>query len=273
MTSLNKRGSLNTSLKNARIFDDDSWDATQLKNEEEPWIEKPIKKETLSPAFKIKSEPEDSNSPFNKKLFENFNIKQESISPFTTPIKTEIKTEPKEEAIEACTSQDDSENANDTELFEQCSGPRRSPRKSIRDRLGPPVDTRENKARKSAKRTVFERESPYKRNEGNATKSYLKEKPQINKRPELMEVQAKKPKKSVNLESDVEVLKRRQKQIDFGKNTLGYEAYLEMVPRGSRSSEDPQTPNKNVKYSRRAWDGLIKQWRVRLHKYDPADNE
>lgn len=39
--------------------------------------------------------------------------------------------------------------------------------------------------------------------------------------------------------------------------------------REKRTPEDPWTPPKNIKYSRRAFDGLIKVWRKKLHCYDP----
>ncbi|XP_001358302.2 histone RNA hairpin-binding protein isoform X1 [Drosophila pseudoobscura] len=70
-------------------------------------------------------------------------------------------------------------------------------------------------------------------------------------------------------EADPAVLSRRQKQIDYGKNTAAYERYTEMVPKATRSREDPRTPNKYGKYSRRAFDGLVKIWRKSLHFYDP----
>lgn len=41
--------------------------------------------------------------------------------------------------------------------------------------------------------------------------------------------------------------------------------------RHERKPDDPMTPNKRRIYSRRGFDGLIKQWRLKLHKYDPSE--
>lgn len=71
-------------------------------------------------------------------------------------------------------------------------------------------------------------------------------------------------------EKDPEILSRRQKQIDYGKNTIGYDNYIRTVPRHERKFDDPRTPDKTRVYSRRAFDGLIKEWRLKLHKYDNA---
>lgn len=70
-------------------------------------------------------------------------------------------------------------------------------------------------------------------------------------------------------ERDPIVLRRRQKQIDYGKNTLGYQNYVENVPKINRTREQPRTPRKSVKYSRRSWDQQIKLWRIKLHNFDP----
>jgi histone RNA hairpin-binding protein len=71
--------------------------------------------------------------------------------------------------------------------------------------------------------------------------------------------------------NDPEIIKRRQKQIDYGKNTVGYQTYLKTVPKFRRAKEDPKTPNKNISYSRRSWDQQIRLWRIKLHAYDPPE--
>eukprot|EP00058_Branchiostoma_floridae_P024797 XP_002610287.1 hypothetical protein BRAFLDRAFT_126848 [Branchiostoma floridae] len=70
-------------------------------------------------------------------------------------------------------------------------------------------------------------------------------------------------------ETDQVTLMRRQKQIDYGKNTLAYDNYSQNTPRHARKKDDPWTPTKFAVCSRRAWDGRIKEWRKKLHNWDP----
>lgn len=77
-------------------------------------------------------------------------------------------------------------------------------------------------------------------------------------------------------EDDPRRLKQRQKQIDIGKNTLGYDRYSKVWPKSKRLSANrsrdmslPQTPDKRAKVSKRQFDGMVRKWRRLLHCFDP----
>jgi len=70
---------------------------------------------------------------------------------------------------------------------------------------------------------------------------------------------------SNSIESDPKVLERREKQILYGKNTESYKKYLEIVDKEKRSPRMPRTPNVKCKMNRRQWDGLVRNWKRRIH--------
>jgi len=74
----------------------------------------------------------------------------------------------------------------------------------------------------------------------------------------------------VSIEDDHNVLIRRQKDIDYGKNQSVYAEYLQNVEKEDRSDRQPWTPDKYEKMTRRNWDKQIKIWRKQMHYWrDP----
>ena len=70
---------------------------------------------------------------------------------------------------------------------------------------------------------------------------------------------------------DEETIRRRQKQIDYGKNNTSYDYYKKKVPKNKRPRYYPRTPDITLEYSRRQWDGLIKSWKLRVHDWVKKD--
>ena len=68
----------------------------------------------------------------------------------------------------------------------------------------------------------------------------------------------------------------RQRQIEYGYNTIGYARYLQLVPRAARSMNatvHPRTPDPHLKCSKRSYDGQVKKWRRLLHRYDVSEGQ
>jgi len=69
-------------------------------------------------------------------------------------------------------------------------------------------------------------------------------------------------------------IEQRQKTIDKGKNTIGYDIYSRTVKKEKRrkfSMITPSTPDHTVDIPNKKWLGMIRSWRVALHRYDPVD--
>uniref|UniRef100_K3WMX8 Histone RNA hairpin-binding protein RNA-binding domain-containing protein n=1 Tax=Globisporangium ultimum (strain ATCC 200006 / CBS 805.95 / DAOM BR144) TaxID=431595 RepID=K3WMX8_GLOUD len=73
-------------------------------------------------------------------------------------------------------------------------------------------------------------------------------------------------------ETDPHRLAQRQKQIDYGKNTIGYDRYCAAVPRQQRRKlVHPMTPDKTLNVGKKTFDAMVRKWRQALHKYDPPE--
>ena len=65
----------------------------------------------------------------------------------------------------------------------------------------------------------------------------------------------------------------RKKQVQKGKNTVGYDLYIKKISKESRKKipEHPSTPDYRADIPNRRWLGQLKAWRISLHQYDPSD--
>ena len=66
-------------------------------------------------------------------------------------------------------------------------------------------------------------------------------------------------------------IEKRQRQIDIGKSSTGYQNYIQKIPKDSRVEGEvrhPTTPNKNEQISKRRFDAKMSDWRRVLHLWD-----
>ena len=71
-------------------------------------------------------------------------------------------------------------------------------------------------------------------------------------------------------------IEQRDKQVRFGKNTVGYRCYVALVPKRHReenNQDHPHTPTTHLEYSKRGWDATLTQWRRTLHVWDHMESE
>jgi len=70
------------------------------------------------------------------------------------------------------------------------------------------------------------------------------------------------------IETDPDILYRRQKQIEYVKNSKNYKLYAREVPRDSRRSWMPQTPDTKRKLLKEnVWEILVKKWKLDVHNW------
>ena len=108
--------------------------------------------------------------------------------------------------------------------------------------------------------------SPYKNNKENQSpkssnpNSKNRNRSKSNPRPRFGQ-------RKIIVEEDPDILIRRQKDIDYGKNQEVYSEYLRNVEKEDRTNQQPWTPDKYEKMTRRNWDKQVKIWRKQLHHW------
>lgn len=63
-------------------------------------------------------------------------------------------------------------------------------------------------------------------------------------------------------------MQQRQKAVEKGKNTVGYDEYCRQVAkekRRQRSMETPSTPDYTLDVPNKKWNGMVKAWYVGHH--------
>jgi len=77
-----------------------------------------------------------------------------------------------------------------------------------------------------------------------------------------------KPKKKK--ETNEHRITNRMKQIQYGKNTVGYIRFKELVSKQKGKKNVLRVPDPHQLCSKRSWDGQLKKWRRELHQFDPS---
>lgn len=75
------------------------------------------------------------------------------------------------------------------------------------------------------------------------------------------------------VEDDAHRIAQRQKQIDYGKNTLAYDKLAAVLPRHKRQKGDPMTPIAKQKCSKRSFMGQVTSWKKKVYDFAAALEE
>lgn len=69
------------------------------------------------------------------------------------------------------------------------------------------------------------------------------------------------------IEEDARRISQRQKQIDYGKNTIAYDRFSAILPREKRVRGHPMTPIAKQKCSKRSFAGQVTSWKKKVYEF------